>query len=375
MGGDAAVLAMSLPCEKQECDCRRVLGEEEMMLLPADPLTPTMSPTLSEDWTVLWTEGASELSYVWIMQHENVGVQAFVLIDTTGKAQGTTMNYNETTVTFVDEVGSLYRVNTDGTDLTELVDYCQVSTCEGYGIDSWDVTERLYWVDKTMQQLLSCSYDGGDLRVIVSGLSNPYGIAVDKKRGNIYFTDSGTIYVTSAFASSTKSLQQVTSLFANYPQSYSVTNLGMDAESRDIYWTGNNTVYKGSIVANELSDITALYADVRGANSVSIDWQQDKIFFSDNDGVYYGNLQGTLSPVVVAYLYNVTFVYVKYEVTPTPSPTACPTSLPTFMPSSIPTSAPSALPTARPTSVPTKLPTSSPSSAPTSRYVLLLFLR
>lgn len=355
-GGDAAAIGLC------NCDCRR------LQILPPpggkdDDFTevPSFAPTFVEDWTVVWTEGLSSLSYVWVMTHEDVGVKAYVLVDTTGRAQGTTFNFNETSVNFVDDVGSIYRVDTDGSELTELVDYCtelSMGECEGYGLDAWDYTGKLYWVDKKLESLLSCNYDGTDLQVMITEIPDPYGVSIDKKAGHIYFTSAGILYGTSIFVSGGLTLNDVSVYYQ--PSSYDITNIGLDAENRYVYWTGNNSVYRGSIT-NGLEgpgSVDLLYGNVRHANSVSVDWQQSKIFFSDEAGVYYGSLTGSEDPVTVAYLYNVTFVYVRYEVTPTPAPTPVPTSKPSHCPTSFPTSIPTSTPTSKPTPVPTTPPSS-----------------
>lgn len=337
-------------------------------VVPREATYPTMAPTLPANWVILWTEGQSDLSYVWIMDHESAEVQAYVLVDTTGKAQGVTMCRNQTTVIFVDETGSIYKVGIDGADLKQVIDYCDefnATECRGYGLANWDHNEMLYWVDAELGALLACSYDGSTLETLVSGVTDPYGVSIDQKSGTVYFTADGVLYRT-AHNSFDLTLSDVDT-FADL--SYSITNVGIDSELRSVYWTGSSSVFRASITP-ALTTVHTVYEGFEGANSVSVDWASNLLFFTDNDGVHLGNLDGSAETTMLAYLLNTTFVYVKHEATPTPAPTPIPSALPTSFPSSTPTALPTALPSTIPTSVPTTrpspVPTSTPSSEPTS---------
>lgn len=344
-----------------DCHC------DDDLLLPPTAVAalhhgPTLAPTLPENWVILWTEGQSDLSYVWIMDHESAEVQASVLVDTTGKAQGVTMCRNQTTVMFVDETGSIYKVGIDGNDLKEVVDYCDeynATECQGYGLANWDHSEMLYWVDAKLGALLGCSYDGSTLETLVSGLTDPYGVSLDRKSGTVYFTAAGVLYRT-GHNSFDLTLSDIDT-FADL--SYSITNVGIDSELRWVYWTGSSSVFRTSITP-VLTTVETIYDGYEGANSVSVDWASNLLFFTDNDGVHVGNIDGSAEPTMLAYLFNTTFVYVRHEATPTPAPTPIPSALPTSLPSSTPTAVPTAVPSTIPTSVPTTQPSPAPTSAP-----------
>merc|ERR1712091_759421 len=102
--------------------------------------------------SVLWTEGNADASYVWAMDHQDEGVSAYVLVDTTGQAQGVALHSNDTTVTFVAESGAVYRADISGFDVVELLDYCDsedlgtdgTTSCAGRGLDYWDYPMKLY---------------------------------------------------------------------------------------------------------------------------------------------------------------------------------------------------------------------------------------
>lgn len=348
----------------------------------ASDAVATAAPTATEYWTVLWTEGTSALSYVWVMEKAYAGVQAYVLVDTTGAAQGVTLASNETTVNFVAESGALYKADISGFDVTELLDYCDNAAlgtdsgeeCSGMGLDYWDYPGKLYFVDAGLGYLMDCDYDGGNPAVLVKGIDAPYAVAVDKKTGIVFFTGDGSIYSTS-YSTYGLSIYEVSTYLA---PAYSVTGVATDSENGYVYWTGNDKVYRDT---TNQALIEEIYIDAPGAKSVSTDWEQDLLFYTDDYGVNQGVLDGSSPSSVIAYLYNTTFVYVKYETTPTPAPTPVPSSkpsaAPTASPSSAPVPKPSSAPTASPSETPTPLPTAlpvpQPSAVPTSRPTAVPF--
>ncbi|KAH8073464.1 hypothetical protein JL721_2760 [Aureococcus anophagefferens] len=216
----------------------------------------TAAPTLTEYWTVLWTEGTSELSYVWVMDHQDAGISAYVLVDTTGKAQGVTLASNDTTVNFVAENGAVYKADISGFDVTEILDYCDSSNigtdgssdCAGMGLDYWDYTGQLYFVDANLGYLMACDYDGGSAEILVKGIPDPYGVAVDKKTGLVIFTGEGAIYATH-YASTDLTITEVTTFLS---PSYYVTGVAMDSENGYVYWTGDDKVYRDTILNTQI---------------------------------------------------------------------------------------------------------------------------
>lgn len=343
----------SCECAAESALDRRMLKEEAIYAL-------TEAPTVAEEWTALWTEGTSDLSYVWVMENTDEGVLATVLVDTTGKAQGVIMGANETYVYFVEDSGAVWKVDIDGRNPIEMIDYCTLDSCSGLGLDSWDYTEKLYYVDSAMGELMSCNmFTGEDSTTLVTAVEDVYAVGVDKKAGKIYLTASGGIYYTD-YSTVGASYSEMDTYFA--PSTYDIVGLSVDSEDRNIYWTGNDAVYRAAI---EFDSPTEIYSGHADANSVSVDWQQDLVFFTDKYGVNIGNLDGTQESRVAAYLYNTTFVYIKYEVTPTAAPTPVPTSKPSAAPTSKPTPAPIPVPTSIPTSKPTDAPVPQPTGAPT----------
>ena len=116
------------------------------------------------------------------MDHQDAGVEASVLVDTTGQAQGVALHSNDTTVSFVSEAGAVYKADVSGFDVIELLDYCEddslgtdgTTACAGRGLDYWDYSNKLYFVDANLGYLMSSSYDGTDASVMVSGIDSPY---------------------------------------------------------------------------------------------------------------------------------------------------------------------------------------------------------
>ena len=354
LGEDPSSLSACPACECAAATDSRNLAAEDIYAL-------TAAPTVAEEWTALWTEGTSDLSYVWVMEHQDEGVEATVLVDTTGKAQGVIMGANETYVYFVEDSGAVWKVDIDGRNPIELIDYCTADSCSGLGLDSWEYTERLYFVDSSMGTLMSCNmFTGADEVTLVSSIEDVYAVGVDKKAGKVYLTASGGIYYTD-YSTVGATYSEMSTYFA--PSTYNIIGLSIDSEDREVYWTGNDGVYKAAVDFDTPSKIYEGYTD---ANSVSVDWQQDLVFFTDKFGIMIGNRDGTADVRVAAYLYNTTFVYIKYEVTPTAAPTSIPTSTPTGKPTVAPVPLPTALPTPSPVPLPTPVPSPVPTHVPTS---------
>ena len=100
-------------------------------------------------------------------------------------------------VYFVEGSGAVWKVDVDGENPTELLDYCDGGSCEGLGLDSWDYTEKLYYVDAKLGELMSCNmHTGDDALTLVTDLTSAYAVAVDKKAGKVYVTADGGVYYT-----------------------------------------------------------------------------------------------------------------------------------------------------------------------------------
>lgn len=137
-------------------------------------------------------------------------------------------------------------------------------------------------------KIWSVNLDGTDLKIIVDGLYDPYGLALDADNGKIYWAQDWTEdemgHIGRANLDGTD-------------QEFVVTTEGwFFAVAVD---TKNDKIYYNDADARELyranldgSDATPIISDVK-AYGIQVDTQNDKIYFENDERLYRANLDGS----------------------------------------------------------------------------------
>ena len=88
--------------------------------------------------------------------------------------------------------------------------------------------DKIYWTDLTTGKIVRTDIDGTDKTELVTGLSNPSGIALDVSAGKIYWTDQGFGKILAANLDGSDETDVLTGL--SKPTAIALT-------SSKIYWT------------------------------------------------------------------------------------------------------------------------------------------
>jgi sugar lactone lactonase YvrE len=86
----------------------------------------------------------------------------------------------------------LYTMQTDGSDLTELVGYIPTGEWLPVGLQVDTAAGKLYWTHGSFNQgrISRINLDGTDRESVLTGLTNPRGLALDLTAGKMYWSDT-----------------------------------------------------------------------------------------------------------------------------------------------------------------------------------------
>jgi len=378
--------------DASDCDCDAMCGVN----LAVDITTP--APTADAYWRIYFSDGEDDESYVWTMESSLEDVMASVLVDMEGYVTGVAVDSNGTTCFFVEYTGEVWKVNAAGTEVVQLYDACadieddNCASLHNYlGLDYYENEQKLFWADGEQGELNSMSLadDSYEVTTLVTGISKPMGVAVDRKRGEVYYTTGCSEFDTT---SGCHSIFKVDTDGANWELVLDYTDLsdkmpndltiGQDAAS--VYWCGVGSIYSidlpysdgDAVIKVFPSDDDAAvtlekpYGITVDSNAGLVFWTSDGDSGDDGaanaDGALFKGYTTTGAHMKLLPLDNARFIAVFQEDAPTASPTPVPTPYPTSLPIPVPTSTPIPAPTSLPVPAPTSLPTSVPTTVPTS---------
>ncbi|UCC31528.1 MAG: SMP-30/gluconolactonase/LRE family protein, partial [Phycisphaerales bacterium] len=191
--------------------------------------------------------------------------------------------------------GKIRRVITNGSSVEELV----TGLTQPLGIAIDVVGGKMYWTDNIDDTISRADLDGGNVEVIVSsGLNNPFGIEVDAANRKIYWADDGTSKIQRADLDG-GNVEDVVS----DPASLTPLGITLWSDGDRLYWSGGNTGSNGKIRCSDLSGagvadlITGLPGpagiDLVGGKIYWASFFGDKVKRADLDG---SNVEDLVSP-------------------------------------------------------------------------------
>ena len=138
----------------------------------------------------------------------------------------------------------------------------------GESIEQTEPMDKIYWTDLTTNKIMRTDIDGTGTIALVTGLSNPMGIALDVSAAKIYWIDQSSGKIYSVNLDGTNQTELVTGL--SKPTAIALT-------SSKIYWT-DTTDYKIYSVNLDGTNQTEL---VTNASSSGIAVTNSKIYWTD----------------------------------------------------------------------------------------------
>lgn len=151
---------------------------------------------------------------------------------------------------------------------------------------------RIYWADSDSQVIQSANLDGTGLTTLVSGLSRPHGVAVDRAGGKIYWTDYGTDKVQRADLDGQNVEDLVTTNLAT------PVDIELDAENGMMYWLdqGPDLIWRANLDGSDAEVVLDVPgAGLQSVSRLELDLPRGKMYWTDieQDTVTRANLDGS----------------------------------------------------------------------------------
>jgi hypothetical protein len=249
-----------------------------------DPVTPPTATFTIENI------GDDDLNLTGIPKVEIVGADAsmFTLVDNTTTPVIPSGNTSFDITFNPSAVGNktvTVRIGNDDADEGPVYTF----TVEGYAVAS---SAELYWTDDGTGTIQRSKLDGSGIEDVVTGLVNPFGIALDHAAGKIYWADSGNGRIQRANFDGSGLEDLVTGLGAP-------TGIALDIAGGRIYWTDSGTQkiqranLDGSAVEDlvtGISELTGIALDIAGGKMY---WAYGVLIGPPDDKIQRANLDGS----------------------------------------------------------------------------------
>jgi hypothetical protein len=168
----------------------------------------------------------------------------------------------------------LYKMNLDGTDVEELA-IIPTSDWLPLGLQVDTANAKIYWTHGGYNdgKIRRANLDGSDIETLISGLTNPRGLALDLAGGKMYWSDTqdNTIYRANIDGTGMEAIVS----------GYQYGRPTLDLANDKVYFGdfGTNVIRRCNLDGSGLE--TVLTVGVDQANGIALDLGNDKIYWTD----------------------------------------------------------------------------------------------
>eukprot|EP00058_Branchiostoma_floridae_P026652 XP_002612143.1 hypothetical protein BRAFLDRAFT_88882 [Branchiostoma floridae] len=153
-------------------------------------------------------------------------------------------------------------------------------------LDYDPLTDYVYWSDKRNKEIKRARRDGSGMETIIDTGYDAYGLALDHAEGDIYWSvySAKTISVAKTDGSSSRTLLMSPDIEMTY-------SLVLDPRNRLMYWVDHS---KRSIHRAEMggSGQTTIVTGLEYPCCITIDFNEDRLYYRDGYGMYSSDLLG-----------------------------------------------------------------------------------
>ncbi|XP_078582132.1 low-density lipoprotein receptor-related protein 5-like protein [Branchiostoma floridae x Branchiostoma japonicum] len=174
-----------------------------------------------------------------------------------------------------------------------------ISPSLAYSLDYDPMTEFVYWLDED-DVIQRTHREGSGTETIIESSGYSYGLVIrlDLAGENLYWTDyyKHTISVARKDGSFTRTL--LTSTVIENP-----IGLALDPRNGFMYWaSGEWGSYKPRIdrAAMDGSNLTTIISSLTEAGVITIDYKENRLYYSDDDSIYSSDMVGNDVQLVMA---------------------------------------------------------------------------
>ena len=147
----------------------------------------------------------------------------------------------------------------------------------------------IYWTDRLTDKIQRANLDGTNIEDLVTGLSDPEGIALDMSNGKMYWTDWSTDKIQRANLDGTNIEDLVTTGLS------APIDIALDVSGGKMYWTdvGTDKIQRANLDGSRVEDLVT--TGLRGLRGIALDVSGGKMYWADNetDKIQRANLDGT----------------------------------------------------------------------------------
>ena len=230
--------------------------------------------------------------------------------------------------------GQIHRVGLDGKNHEIIVPSGSTFTPKQLQV----VTElkKIYWGDREGMRVMCCNYDGSDLQTLVQTGSTEkdredackwcVGVAVDPKRGKLYWTQKGpskgnegrlfSASLNVANGEDATNRTDIKLLLEGLPEPI---DLDLDVESNILYMTDRGDPPNGNSISKiQLNDDgvvkkTILIRKLHEAIGLTLDVKNGKMYFTDlNGSLYSADIDGSNEVVLLSEIGDLTGVTLRH---------------------------------------------------------------
>ena len=185
--------------------------------------------------------------------------------------------------------GKIQRANLDGSNIQDIV----TGLDDPYSIALDGTARKIYWTDYRRKKIQRANLDGSNIQDIVTRLGFPYGIALDVAAGRVYWTDEGP-----------DKIQRANLDGSNIQDVFIVRGLGnpksiaLDVAAGKMYWTTAWTekIQRANLNGTNVQDlVTPRLAGLGGPSDIALDVAAGKMYWMNpfNHKIQRANLNGT----------------------------------------------------------------------------------
>lgn len=149
-------------------------------------------------------------------------------------------------------------------------------------------SQKIYWADVTSDKIQLSNLDGNNIVDVLSGLSDPRGIAIDHINGHLYYTDDGNNKIVRIDLDGSNPVVLVSSGTTPY-------SIELDIPRGKMYWSdiSKDVIKRANIDGSNVETIVDLTTD--NIYGFALDLINDKIYIAQNTSgiISKSNLDGT----------------------------------------------------------------------------------
>ena len=185
--------------------------------------------------------------------------------------------------------GKIQRANLDGSNIQDIV----TGLDDPYSIALDGTARKIYWTNYRRSKIQRANLDGSNIQDIVTRLGSPYGIALDVAAGKMYWTDEGP-----------DKIQRANLDGSNIQDVFIVRGLGnpqsitLDVAAGKMYWTTAWTekIQRANLDGTNVQNlVTPRLAGLGGPSDIAVDVAAEKMYWTNpfNRTIQRANLNGT----------------------------------------------------------------------------------